>query len=93
MKLRRAVIITVIAALCALATPTRESIANAACWTPKVRVTQYWYTQSCSGNICLHVLTLAGESGVDCDGNAWSWGDTSPSYRTYRLESCPQICE
>jgi hypothetical protein len=93
MKLRQAVIIALIAAVSVVATPTRESVAEAACFYPKVRVTQYWYTQSCSGNICNHVLVLAGESGVDCDGNAWSWGDTSASYRTYHLESCPPICE
>ena len=93
MKIRQAVIITLIAAVCAIATPTQQSVAEAACFYPKTRITEYWYTESCSGNVCLHVLTLAGESGVDCDGNAWSWGDTSPSYRTYRLESCPPICE
>ena len=93
MKFRQAVLIALIAAVCVVATPTRESVAEAACWYPKVRITEYWYTESCSGDVCLHVLTLAGESGVDCDGNAWSWGDTSPSYRTYRLESCPPICE
>lgn len=93
MNLRRVLSIAVLSAICALATPTRESIASAGCFIPKVQVTQYWYTESCSGGYCLHVLTLAGESGVDCDGNPWSWGDTSPSYRTYHLEACPQICE
>jgi hypothetical protein len=93
MKIRQSIIITLIAIACAIGTPTTESNAEAACFYPKVRITQYWYTQSCSGNICLHVLTLAGESGVDCDGNAWSWGDTSPSYRTYRFEDCPPICD
>ena len=93
MKFRQAVIIALIAVICAVATPTRESVAEAACFTPKVRITQYWYTQSCSNGICLHVLTLAGESGTDCDGYTWSWGDTSPSYKTYRFEACTPICE
>ncbi|MEA2490582.1 MAG: hypothetical protein QOH21_2374, partial [Acidobacteriota bacterium] len=38
--------------------------------------------------------TLAGESGVSCDGVAWSWGNTSSSlYKTYRREWCEPICE
>jgi hypothetical protein len=100
MSFRRAVIILFIAVLCALATPTKQSEAKAACFYPFVRITQYWYPNSCGGQpyypgqICNDVLTLAGESGVDCDGNAWSWGNNSSSlYKTYRREWCEPICE
>lgn len=100
MKVRRALAVLIIAVICVAATPTSESNANAYCFYPRVRVTQYWYPNSCGPGphppwtICNDVLTLAGESGVDCDGNAWSWGDTNPSlYQTHYFEQCEPICE
>src|SRR5688500_12925889 len=47
MNIRRVLIIFSLAVLCALATPTSESEANAACTYPFVRITQYWADQEC----------------------------------------------
>ena len=92
-KLRQALIVAAIAGICAIATPTPESHAEAACWYPRVRVTQYWATQSCPGSpVCNHVEVVVGESGTDCDGNPWSWGTTTNQV-TYYFEQCPPICE
>jgi hypothetical protein len=94
MKFRRALIICSLTALCALATPTSESEANAACTYPFVRITQYWADQQCEqGTPCPDVLVVVGESGIGCDGVAWSWGNTSSHlYQTYRKEWCEPIC-
>jgi hypothetical protein len=93
MKSRRALIIFILAAVCLLATPTSESEANAACTYPFVRITVYWGQNQCGYPICTDVLVVVGESGIDCDGNAWSWGNTNPNlYQTYRKEWCEPIC-
>lgn len=100
MKFRRALMIMLIALICVLSTPTQQSEAEAACYYPLARTTQYWYTNSCGGQpyypgqVCNDVLVLAGESGVDCDGNTWSWGNTSSHlYKTYHFEQCEPICD
>ena len=100
MRARRAAVVLIIAAVCAVATPTSESTANAYCFYNFAMTTQYWYPNSCGPGphppwtICNDVLTLAGESGVDCAGNAWSWGDTNPAlYQTHSHEMCEPICE
>lgn len=94
MKLRQALLVAAIAGICAISTPTQESRAEAACFYPRVRVTQYWETQTCPGSpVCNHVEVLVGESGTDCDGTPWSWGNTTAPTRTYYWEQCPPICE
>lgn len=96
MNLRRALTTAVIAVLCLLAT---QSISQAACWYPWSHTTHYWYPNSCGPNPkpweqCVDVLILAGESGIDCDGSTWSWGDTNPAlYQTHDFEGCDPICE
>ncbi len=100
MRARRAAVVLIIATICAVATPTSESNANANCYYNLAWTTQYWYPNSCGpgphppGTICNDVLTLAGESGVDCAGNAWSSGDTNPAlYQTHSYEVCEPICD
>lgn len=100
MRVRRAAVVLIIATIFAVATPTSESTANAYCYYNIAVTTQYWYPNSCGpgpqppGTICNHVLTLAGESGIDCAGNAWSWGDTDPDlYQTHSYEVCEPICD
>jgi hypothetical protein len=98
MKVRRALTILGLAALCALSTPTSESEANAACFYPFVRVKQHWSSNSCGpnpppGSICNDVVTLVGEEGVDCDGNDISWGYVTNYNVTYRKIWCTPICE
>ena len=94
MKIRRVLIIVSLAVVCALATPTSESEANAACTYPFVRITQYWGAPDCEhGNPCPDVLVLVGESGLNCDGIDVSWGITNPNlYQTIRKEWCEPIC-
>jgi hypothetical protein len=98
MAVRRALIILVIATICALATPSRESEAHAACQYPFVLVKQHWWSNSCGpegrpGDICNQVLTLVGEEGVDCDGNSVNWGYVTNYHVTYRKIWCDPICE
>jgi hypothetical protein len=94
MNVRRAVVIALIAALCSVSTPTVDSRAEAGCIYPRSRITQFWDRNNCGQPVCTDVLVLVGESGVDCDGVAWSWGNTNPAlHQTYRWESCPPICE
>ncbi|HEX7150304.1 MAG TPA: hypothetical protein VF618_02365 [Thermoanaerobaculia bacterium] len=98
MLLRRAVTILVLAVTCALATPTRQSEAEAACFYPFVRIKQHYWHNSCgpsapAGSICSDVITLVGETGVDCDGNDVSWGYATNYMVTYRRINCPPICD
>ena len=98
MNLRRVLTIFVLAATCALATPTRQSEANAACFYPFVRIKQHYWPNSCGpsappGSICNDVITLVGETGVDCDGNDVSWGYATNYMVTYRRIQCTPICE
>jgi hypothetical protein len=97
MNHRRALTIIVLAVICALATPTRESEANAACFYPSVRITQHYWPNSCGpsappGSICNQVVTLVGETGLDCDGNDVSWGYATNYMVTYRRIWCEPIC-
>ena len=94
---RRALTIIVLAVVCALATPTSESEANAACFYPSVRITQHYWSNSCGpgapgGSICNNVITLVGETGVDCEGNDVSWGYATNYMVTYRRIWCEPIC-
>jgi len=96
MNFRRVLTIFVLAVICALATPTQESEANAACQYPFVRIKQHWWPNSCGpngGTICNDVITLVGETGVDCDGNDVSWGYASNYGVTYRRIWCEPICD
>ena len=94
MTIRRALAITALVVVCAFATPTRQSIAQAACFVPLSTVTQYWVTNTCHDGFCDDTLALVGESGVDCDGSTWSWGNTNPGlYQTMYSNSCPEVCE
>jgi hypothetical protein len=98
MIFRRVLSILGLAVVCALATPTSESEANAACQYPFVRIQQHWYSNSCGpgappGSICNDVVTLVGERGVDCYGNDVSWGYETNYMVTYRKIWCEPICE
>lgn len=98
MNVRRVLIILSLAVICAAATPTSESEADAACFYPFVRIKQHWWKNSCapdapSGSICNDVITLVGEEGVDCDGNDVSWGYVTNYGVTYRKIWCEPICE
>jgi hypothetical protein len=97
MSFRRVLTTLVLAVVCALATPTPESEANAACYYPFVRITQHYWNNSCGpaappGSICNQVITLVGETGVDCDGNDISWGYATNYMVTYRRIQCEPIC-
>lgn len=97
MNVRRVFTIVVLAVICALATPTSESEANAACYYPWVQITQHYWPNSCGpgappGSICNHVITLVGETGVDCSGNDVSWGYATNYMVTYRWEWCEPVC-
>lgn len=98
MNFRRVIIILVVAVICVLSTPTRETEAKAACWYPFVRVKQHYWNNSCGpaappGSICNQVITLVGEEGVDCDGNDISWGYITNYMVTYRRIQCEPICQ
>jgi hypothetical protein len=98
MNFRRVLVILVLAVICVLATPTPESEANAACFYPFVRIKQHYWPNSCGpsappGSICNQVITLVGETGVDCDGNDISWGYATNYMVTYRRIQCEPICE
>lgn len=87
---RRVLVIFVLAVICAVATPTAQSEANASC-EPFVLVKQHWWPNSCGpqgGTICNDVVTLVGEEGVDCDGNSVNWGYVTNYGVTWRKIWC-----
>jgi hypothetical protein len=93
MNVRRVLTIVALAVICALSTPTSESEAQAACYYDPVTITQHYWPNSCGPgappwSICNHVITLVGETGVDCDGNDVSWGYATNYMVTYRHEWC-----
>ena len=94
MNVRRVLTILVLAVICALATPTSESAAGATC-EPFVIIEQHYWHNSCGpggGTICNDVITLVGETGVDCDGNSVDWGYETNYMVTYRKIWC-EPCE